>query len=336
MPEEVRRMGEMRAKALEGWDKLLTWTLAPRNRDYILKVPAETNVFFGDHKALEDFDRNYGHFSPYHPIVGLYSPSPRDREVTNCLLEAIDAADMEEEERRFAVNEVLAKVVAYLSLEKGMKIPIPVVQKGGKHQIVTYVVDEVIDIWHGMPAFGMIPQSGKGVPILLFRGTDLSLASEKGWASIFSDLDTAGPGYTSFLQGIGGLKTWLKKMAREHEPARLIGFSLGGVFALYTLIHEYPLVSIEAPSVAFNPPGVSEEVLKEWDLVPVRFRPPQITYVNQGDFVSQVGLFLEDVWELSIPEKMMVIQAHLTLISAQPKVFARAVDVEAVNKMRKK
>lgn len=197
----------------------------------------------------------------------------------------------------------------------------------------TFIVDEVIDLWRGMPAFGLVPERKNGMaPILLFRGTDLDLTSEKGWASVLSDLDTTGPGHVTFLRARHQIHNWLKKVQQEHEPARVMGFSLGGVFVLYTMIYEGDLLNQTVESVAFNPPGVSEEVLKKWEALPQK--TPHITYVNQGDFVSKIGFFLSDVWELSLTSPMGVIQAHVTLISAQPQFSLSKVDVTEENKKR--
>jgi len=329
-PEEVKKRGEMRRKALKGWDSLLTWTLSPKNQDYELQVPPNIKTFRMRSKDIKNFIENYGHFSIYNPIVGLVTDSDRDRAASFCLLEAIYEARMNKMQRDFSIEEALAKVIAYRSIKKGMKIPMMIDRRSNP-----YIVDEVIDLWHGMPAFGLIPLKGNAPPILLFRGTDL-FPSAKGWASILSDLDTSGPGYTTFLRGQKKIVTWLKKVKKSHRPARLIGFSLGGAFVLYTLAHHYDLVNKdeEFPSVAFNTPGVPESVVKKWNEIPKDLRPIHYTYVNQGDFVSQIGMFLSNVWLLTLPEPMGVIESHLTFISGQPRYQMSLVDVEAENKKR--
>ena len=211
------------------------------------------------------------------------------------------------------------------SLKKGTKVWV------SENEI--YTVDIVIDLWHGMPAFGLIPEKN-GTPILLYRGTDLNLTSEKGWASILSDLDTTGPGYKTYLRARTEIRNWLEKVKKQQKPARVMGFSLGGVFVCYSLIYEYDLLSKEAPSVAFNPPGISEEIYEKWESIPKAQRTPHFLYVNQGDFVSQIGLLLSNVWELSLDHPMGVIESHVTLICTQPLYKMTAVDVPKENQSR--
>lgn len=335
--DQVKTFGELRLQALRGWDKLITWTLSPKNREYILKAPLEQISFQDQLEDMQHFNQNYGYFSIHHPIVGIVTDAERDIEVTKCLLSSIHTMK-DEEQRLFATDEILAKVVAYRPLKKGMTIPISTLDEKGVSLLENYVVDEVIDLWHGMPVFGLVPQrQGTSVPILLFRGTDLSLTSEKGWASILSDLDLSGPGYTTYLRGKELIRNWLQKMYNNKSPARLVGFSLGGAFVFFTMIDYYDLVSHQPnlPSVAFNPPGISEQMYTEWQKIPLQVQPPQATYVNQGDFVSQIGFFLSNVWEMALEEPMRVIQSHTILISAQSSYEMRAVDVDLENQSRR-
>lgn len=322
-PEEIKRFGEMRLRAIRGWDKLLTWALAPQNKEYILTAPPVVKHFEVDSEELFEFVRNYGYFSIFHPIVGIVTEEKRDIKVTNCLLSSLPTEIKDPLQLRFSEDEILAKILAYRPLKKGMQIDLG---------MSSYKVDEVIDLWRGMPAFGLVPKNGSRTPILLFRGTDFSLVSEKGWASILSDLDINGPGYSTFLVARDKIRKWLLKM--QKTPPRLVGYSLGGAFVLFTLIHDYPLISKKDLSTAYNPPGVSKEVLEKWEQIPDELKPPHHTYVSQGDFVSQIGLFLSDVWEVSLPEPMGVIESHTTLFSAKPKFMISQVNVPEENASR--
>lgn len=323
-PEEEKALGEVRVRALRAWDTLLTWALAPKNITYQLKSPLEQKKFEVTSEDLFAFAKNYGYFSIFHPIVGIVTDSKRDIEVTKCLLASLHQE--KKEQHQFSSDEILAKVMAYRSLKKGMKISL-------SDSSETYIVDQVIDLWRGMPAFGLLPE-GSGPPILLFRGTDLSITSERSWASILSDMDIDGPGYTAFLRGRLAIRSWLEKARRDYAPARLVGFSLGGVFVLYTMIYEYALINQEFPSVAFNSPGISKEILEKWEAIPDAMRTPHIIYVNQGDFVSQIGYFPPNIWEIHLQEPMKVIEAHVSLISTKPQFEMVAVDAKAENASR--
>lgn len=326
-PIKKKQFGQLRSKSIKSWDKLITWAFLPKYRPYVLVEPPVEATYRGGEKQVADFVTNYGYFSVYHPILGIVTDSKKDIEVTQCLLNAIQSEIDNPDHLKFSADEILVKVMAYRTLKKGMKITVPV----SKEETVTYEVDEVIDLWRGMPAYGLV--SEKGTPILLFRGTDLDLASEKSWASVMSDLDTSGPGLRTFQRAQQEIHDWLFKM--KDTPARIVGYSLGGVLTLYTLIYEHELINKQIPSVAFNPPGVSEQVLQLWEKIPTNERPPHVIYVNQGDFVSKIGLFLGNVQEISIGQPMDVIEAHVMLISGAPVYKISAVNVHLENKQRK-
>ncbi|MBS0628783.1 MAG: hypothetical protein JSS30_00995 [Verrucomicrobia bacterium] len=327
-PIKTKKYGELRTKTIKAWDKLMTWALLPKNGPYILVDPPIQSIFKRTGESLPDFVKNYGYFSFYHPILGIVTDSAKDIDVVQCLLKAIQQDITDPVQLQFTSDEILAKVVAYRTFKKGMKITLP----HSEEAMVTYVVDFVIDMWRGMPAYGLIPEnSADAVPILLFRGTDLDLATEKSWASVLSDLDTAGPGHRTFMRARGEIHDWLVKVGN----ARIVGFSLGGVLTLYTLIYEHEWINKNVPSTAFNPPGVSNEVLDIWEKIPQEDRPPHIIYVNEGDFVSQIGLFLGNVYAISLKEPMEVIAAHVTLISGEPLYKISKVNVPLENQARK-
>lgn len=310
---------------------MLTWTLSPKNHLCKLRSPLVQKEFKSKSESLFNFAKNYGYFSVHHPIVGIVTSPEKDIEVTQCLLTAIQSEIGNAEQLSFASDEILSKVMAYRTLAKGQRIKVPV----SKSEMVTYVVDEVIDLWLGMPAFGLVPENSKQPPILLFRGTDLDLVSEKGWASILSDLDTTGTGHKTFLRAKDEIHAWLTKMNQSYGPSRVVGFSLGGAFVFYTLIYESELVNKELPSVAFNPPGISEQVLEKWEALPLAQKTPLNTYINQCDLVSQIGFFLGNVKEVTLDEPMEVIEAHVLLICAEPMYKLSDVDLLRENQRRK-
>ncbi len=327
-PIATKKFGELRTKTIRGWDKLITWALLPKNRPYILVEPLDQTVYKREGESLPDFVKNYGYFSIYHPILGIVTDSEKDITVVQCLFKSIQSEMDDPLQLQFASDEILGKVAAYRTFSKGMKIAIPI----SKETMVTYVVDLVIDMWRGMPAYGLIPENNtEAPPILLFRGTDLDLVTEKSWASVLSDLDIAGPGHKTFMRARNEIHEWLLKV----QDARIVGYSLGAVLTLYTLIYEHELINKKVASIAFNPPGVSQEMLDLWEKIPAEKKPPQVTYVNQGDFVSQIGLFLGNVHEISLEEPMEVIAAHVTLISGEPLYRISTVNVALENQARK-
>lgn len=321
--EPVKKHGEIRVKALRGWDRLLTWALSAKNPVYTLKIPLKQHKFTIVQEQLALFEKNYGFFSIYNPIVGMVTESKKDVEVAQELLDLLGSTIKNEQQLRFATDEILAKLVAYRTLEKGMVLYLPTIE--GR---VKYLVDEVLNLWLGMPAFGLIPE-GDGTPILLFRGTDLSFTTQKGWASMLSDLDITGPGHATFLRCQQKIHNWLSK---REKPARLVGFSLGGAFVLYTLIYENEWVSKEISSTAFNSPGLSRDLMKRAKEMGLS---SQVSYINRGDFVSQLGYLLSNVWEVSLERMLQVIESHVTLMCIQPQFHLSEVDITKENVNRK-
>jgi uncharacterized protein (UPF0297 family) len=322
---DIHLCGEVRVNMIRGWDRLLTWTLTPKIKPYYLSEPRNAQSFSLEDPFLEGFLKEYGYFSTNEPIVGVVTDNPKHVAKTNEALKSLKAIS-NQVQREFSRDEILAKVMAYRVLKKGMKITMP---EGS-----IYTVDTHIDLWHGMPAFGLLPQDKKDPPILLYRGTDMDLVSQKGWASILSDLDTTGPGHTTFLRAREQIHQWLLHAKKNYQPARLVGYSLGGAFVFYTLIYEADLISRRFPTVAYNPPGISLEIHEKWEKMRLPHRIPLYTFVNKGDIVSQIGFFLDNVWEISLPTSLDVIAAHTTLISGQPRFEATAVDVSKENAAR--
>lgn len=324
-PKESSQLGEIRVRAIRGWDKLITWALNPKNTAYVFTSPSLSQKLSLTNDDIKAFSKNYGYFSIFHPIVGIVTEKKQDIKVSNCLLNSVSQNIKDSLGKQFAQDEILAKIIAYRSLDKGALIDL---------EEVTYRVDEVIDMWKGMPAFGLIPNSLDYPPVLLYRGTDLNLVSEKGWASILSDLDTNGPGYSTYLGAQKKIRKWLNKVKKT--PARVLGHSLGGVFVFYTLIHEHDLVAKDHPSTAFNPPGISERLFEKWKSLSKDLRPQPITYLNKGDFISKIGFLLPGAWEISTPHPMGVVESHVSLITAEPNFTLTEVDVDNENALRKK
>lgn len=246
---------------------------------------------------IAQFAHRHGFFSPIHPLASCLTESEKDVAICCDFLEKIDSLISHKEAKQAALGEMLTKVLAYRTLKVGMEIPID-----GR----VYRVDAVFDLWRGMPAFGLV--SGKDA-ILLFRGTVFSL-SKAGIASVLSDLDFKGPGFTTYQRARPQLRRWL-----QDKNARAFGVSLGGAFVAYTALYERDLLSKEKPSIAFNTVGVFKRAKTEWEKADQK--PLLISYVVSGDFISKIGHLLGDVRSMAAPRKLKPIEAHVTLMFAE-------------------
>jgi hypothetical protein len=329
--------GLMRVRALESLDKMLSIAFDQKYRSYKLLYPLYEENFKNNVVEAIDFERSFGYFSPNRPLVGHVTGEKEDIALTCQLLKDIHQQITAPVERRITSAEVLTKILAYRNLKEGMEVPIPIIDKSDKPKLMTYTVDSIFDLWHGMPAFGLVPKDrGKAAPILLYRGTDLSFGTERGWASVISDLNTSGPGLTAFLNAQQSIHEWLKKVAEYGVKARVMGYSLGGVLTAYTTLYEHDLINQDKkhPSLSFNPPGVSKAVLDQWQNLPENKKIPLSVFVVRGDLVSKIGLLFGDVVEFSVENGLKPIAAHVILVSGQPFYRYYKVNVEKENLSR--
>lgn len=322
----------MRIKTIKKIDQWLEWTLPQSLRDYVISGTGREEILATAALELALFEQNFGFFSLTHPIVGTVSNLAGDLNLVSCMLKELMLRDADPHFVEFAANELAAKALAYRDMKVGYEVAIPVMVEGVL-SLELFTVDEVFDLWLGMPAFGLLSKK-KGVSsILLFRGTDLSLGSQRGWASLMSDLDFKGPGLHTFLRAQPKLREWLNAAKSQHRSARAIGFSLGGAFAAYTFIYENDLLA-PTGSVSFNAPGVSEKVVQDWMALSQSQQKGLINYINRGDSVSKVGILFGTVYQLSTTTQMKPFTAHTAVMSAQPQIVKMRVDVQKENSLR--
>lgn len=292
-----------------------------RNRYfYFLSHPWKARNFSCEIEELISFSRRHSYFSK-HPLVGKVSSSLADFEITTKLLKVVDKNILDPQERILASSEILCKVLAYRDLKEGMVFHLPTVERSGKANSSEYVVDRLFNLWKGMPAFGLISKDGKS-PILLFRGTDLSLKTERGRASLLSDIDIAGPGLHTFLRARESINSWLSHVYKRcGMKARVFGFSLGGTLATYTALFEYRLISkdLDQPSIVFNPPGVTKKIYRKWERMKREKRPSLLVFITKNDLIPKIGKVIGDKYRL-VPDKIKPpFYAHTTLVVAERK-----------------
>lgn len=308
----------MRVKALENLNQLLDWSASDKQKAFPLVHPLQEKTIAESIPEVKEFAEKYGYFSLNRPLVGKVSSDEKDLKLVCCLLKTLYEKGDRGEYFEIANAEVLTKVLAYRDLKVGQEINIPL-ELDGKIYYEPFYVDQVIDIWHGMPAIGLIPEREGLASILLFRGTDFSIDSQRGWASLLSDLDIAGPGLNAFRHAQDEISAWLKKTMDMGKTARVMGFSLGGALAAYTFIYENAYVASQG-SISVCGPGVAGKVIEDWHRVRQKgFK----SYVNAGDLVSKVGKLFGPVYCLSTPQASKPLTAHTRLTCAEP-VFSIA------------
>lgn len=307
---------ELRQKALVQLDDWINRVTPLPVRTFPLLHPESAKNFKETIPDLQMFSKNHSFFSCQTPLVGIVTEEFFDIEsVEKALAYLLQSNDLFFIE--LATGELLTKVLAYRNLQKGMILRIPCVIEG-KALLVNYQVNEVLNLWHEMPAFGLIPFHKKANPILLFRGSDFSLLSKKSWASLLSDLDISGTGFSAFHLARSDIHAWLEKaFLFSGNNTKVMGFSLGGILSMYTVIFEKALIATQG-SMAFNPPGVSKPIAERWKEVSSLLK----IYITQGDIIPKLGILVPPAFVLFTEKKMAPIEAHTQLMTAEPFSYA--------------
>ena len=311
------------AQTFKYWEIFLSWLFKYPSRCYALE--GAPFVFENGSERLRRFGKTYRERLGAKGIICSVTSSFKDVEtVCEVLWDIFETVEGEHECDR-AAAEVLTKAMAYRNLKMGHEIVFPVANEGVR-EMGTFVIDRVFDLWSQVKAFGLIPKGCRGAPLLLFRGTDFSIIREGGRASIISDLDPKGPGWSLFEKAQRPLHEWLRGSGRG---ARVMGHSLGGVVAAYTLIHEAALVSQDSPSYAFNFPGVPKEIAQKWrDL---ESQPPFMGFLCRGDVISKFGTLFGELYEVSFEQPLSPIRAHEMLLFAEMRGVLQKIHLEEEN-----
>ena len=320
--------GESRRKALFQWEEAMNWVLPFSSRTFSLVIGAKPKIFKENLLALEEFIALHGYFSCYQPLVGIVTEDVNDIDPIQRVFSAL-ALEKNFAWVELARDELLTKALAYRNLQKGMKVALPILIEK-KMTLVSYEVDEVLDLWQGMPAFGLISEIKEASPILLFRGTDFSFTSKSSWASILSDFDLSGAGLTTFRSSQQKIQNFLEKAMLSGEKAKVMGFSLGGILAIYTAIFQNNQVD---QCVAFNAPGISKAIFETWKELD-KASPPIFLYATQGDLISRFGKMVSTAFEISDKAPMGPIEAHTKIMTGKSPILLFLIDIEKENHSR--
>ncbi|CCB89058.1 hypothetical protein [Simkania negevensis] len=323
------------AQTFRYWEVFLSWLFKYPSRCYELNHHRECQVYENSSEALHQLGQSYRKRFASKGIICQVTNKAKDFEETCRILRLIHDEILNPELCDYATAEVLAKVLAYRELNEGDKIPIPTLGPDQTIHMSTFVVDKVFDLWSKIRAFGLVSADYHlGAPLLLFRGTDFSFASEGGRASIISDLDPKGPGRSLFENAEKNLHSWLKTVTTERGKARAIGHSLGGVIVAYTLLHEHAFLSNASHEIsyAFNFPGVATELALKWEALSPDEKPNYRGFVCRGDVVSKFGQLFGNVTEVSLRKPLSPVRAHELLLFAEPMCYLYQVDLEQENR----
>lgn len=146
--------------------------------------------------------------------------------------------------------------------------------------------------------------------------------------SIISDLDPNGPGKSFFHDMENEITTWLEQ---QKKGVRLFGHSLGGAFVTYTLVYrsKYIHKNKHLPSYAFNHPGGSDELLK--DYASLKQKPNFIGMVSRGDVVPKFGKLFGSIYESYSLKKLGPVRAHEKMIFFEPRAMIHQVNIPLEN-----
>ncbi len=313
------------------WENLLFRFFSYSSRCYF--VERKTKFFSHECNYLQEFVNKHKKLSLDKRLICKITQDQADVDIALSLLNTVYKNLNDHPKIDLITIEILAKLMAYRTLKKGQMIPLLIKEKEGSFKRVEYVVDHVFDLWNKVTAYGLRDCKKKESPILLFRGTDFSLLRDEGRATILSDLDPSGPGKSLYEHAGNTVRSWLSNVTENGKKARVIGHSLGGAFTLYAVILDHNLLTNDCntPSVAFNFPGVSQELLNIWNQIPRDKRPSFQGFIGKGDIVSKFGLLFGDVWEFSSKESLPPNTAHERIFLAHIPCVMKKVNVPLEN-----
>lgn len=189
----------------------------------------------------------------------------------------------------------LLSYYAYFDPQDGETVKVPQVVNG-EWKFIDYKIERLplTPSYLGSPmvAFGLESPKESGLPpILLFKGT--TYPTDDGFAlSLLSDINPfSSVGGWAFNSGKETLEKWLQKAtANSLCKAHVYGQSLGGALSLFAMTH-FP--TYVADGIAFEPPALTNEEMKEWNkgyelCKGMGIFNPTI-YCQKGDIVSEVG-----------------------------------------------
>jgi hypothetical protein len=318
------------AKGLQSWEKIATKVLSEASRRYHY-ASLVTTPFTVEKNLFKTFHRDHDFFSIQRPLIGHVSASIEDISLTQKLL--IDAFSIFEDPALLeqVTGEILAKVLAYRQLKKGMILYIPWVENN-ETSLQPCTVERVFNLWQSMLAFGIVPHDQKLPALILFRGTDLSLHNKSSRISIISNFDPKGPGYSVFLHAKPRLKEWLSQVTSHHRKAKCIGYSLGGALSTYLISHEPHYFSQTEHSLLFHHPGLTPEQLPLFFNAQRDYAFRIKAYVAEGDPVSKYGsLFCQTIGFQTPNTLLNPFKAHTQLFCALDEFMAQQIDIEREN-----
>jgi hypothetical protein len=292
-----------------------------------LSHPWQDQIFTMQLEFIKVFEEKFGCFS-HHPLVGRVSCDKEDVKIVSQLMKTISSCDISIKHKLLMSAEVITKVIAYRDLVLGQELYIATPSVSRPNNITKYTVDKIFDLWKGMPAFGLIPDDTNESAILLFRGTDGSLKTKESWCSIICDLDFEAPGYKLFQNSQTTLHQWLNQMKQMNLQTRVMGYSLGGILATYTVLRDYDLLSQNYcnGSIAFNPPGVTKKMLDQWQKIDDNKKPSFSSLIVKNDVVSMSGHFFGNAYVLTPSVNVNPVSAHVDLITAKQCFYLKLYD----------
>jgi hypothetical protein len=319
------------AKGLKSWELLTAKFLKETSRVYDYYPASSASNILIEKNILENFQKRHHYFSLTKPLVGRVSFSLEDIQITQKLL--IDAYQVFDDPFMLeqVTGEILAKVLAYRNLKKGMLLYLPWIT-GNQTDLIPFEVDRVFNLWKNMLAFGLRPVDKRHSSLLLFRGTDLSLLSQSSRISIISNFDPKGPGFSVFNHSKKRLHEWMESTTKKNHKVKVIGYSLGGALASYLLLDQPSFFSENSCSLLFHQPGLTDKNFEKFQKAQEEHPFKVRSFIAEGDPVSKYGKLFCETIGLRLQEKvLMPFEAHTQLFCALHNLEARRIHIENEN-----
>lgn len=276
---------------------------------FFLSLPLFGSLNLEEIKNFQQFHKTHANHSPFTPLVARYTDQRTNLEFVHDILKKIHDSSLSDEMKEWASFEILAKIIAYLPLEKGDLFSIST-----QGSLIDYTVEETLVFNPPLKVFSL-RSSDKSIPsILLFSGSQETIdvknffvyANEKEHAAILEPL---------FLKD----KHSLLALIRALKSVRLVGFSSGGYLAQLTLLYYSDLLEKDPkfPCYLFSPLPLNKKQTYKYHYVQKIMKPSCITFYSAEDHLIIPSLTLGDLKRVSGNKKFGPYNAHLLLFFIQ-------------------
>lgn len=160
-----------------------------------------------------------------------------------------------DERNYYTYLQFMANHLAYRNLKVGDRLPMYLDQDNNPDGTKQYKVNAVFKNEHGLVAYGLVPERGKGMPMFLVQGTDKANINQ-----LHADFQP-NIGSLAVAESRKKIEAWFKQYTKDYR-AIVAGHSLGGAISEVIMSEFSPHIQ---QVVTFNAPAPGTQVALKWE-----------------------------------------------------------------------